>query len=47
MKVLEANANFCVFESQCPIMDLSKALKAKLSLIPSEVASLSMPDLEN
>ena len=41
-KASEANANFYVFESQCPkIMVLSKALKAKLSSILSEVASLS------
>ena len=46
-KAPEANASFCVFESQCPkIMVLSKALKAKLSLILSEVASLLMLDLE-
>ena len=32
------------FKSQCPkIMVLSKALKAKLSSIPSGIASLSMP----
>ena len=41
-KALEANANFYVFECQCPkIMVLSKALKAKLSLIPNGVAGLS------
>ena len=46
-KAPKANANFCVFESQCPkIMVLSKALKAKLSSIPSGVASLSMPSLD-
>ena len=46
-KASEANANFCVFESQCPkIMILSKALKDKLSSIPSEVISLLMPSLE-
>ena len=46
-KAPEANANFCVFESQCPkITVLSKALKAKLSLIPSEVANLSTPYLD-
>ena len=34
-KALEANANFNVFESQCPkIRILSKALKAKLSKCP-------------
>ena len=42
---------FCSFENGllgCPkIMVLSKALKAKLSSIPSGVASLSMPGLEN
>ena len=44
MKAPEVNANFCVFESQCPkIMILSKALKAKPSSIPNRVASLSMP----
>ena len=43
-KVPEINAKFCVFESKCPkIMVLSKVLKAKLSLIPSEVASISTP----
>ena len=46
-KALEANANFCVFENQCPkIMVLSKTLKAKLSSIPSGIASLWMPDLK-
>ena len=31
-KALEANANFNVFEGQCPMIKiLSKALKAKLS----------------
>ena len=35
---------FVFFKSQCPkIMVLSKALKAKLSSIPSGIASLSMP----
>ena len=44
---MEANDNSHVFESQCPkIMVLSKALKAKLSSIPSEVASLSTLGLE-
>ena len=38
---------FVFFESQCPkIMVLSKALKAKLSSIPSGVASTSMLDLD-
>ena len=42
---MEVDVNFYVFESQClKIMVLSKALKAKLSLIPSEVTSLSKPD---
>ena len=46
-KALEANANFYVFESQCPkITILSKALKAKLSSIPSGIANLSMPGLD-
>ena len=46
-KALEANANFFVFENQCPkIMVLSKTLKAKLSSIPSGIASLWMPDLK-
>ena len=41
-KAPKANANFYVFESQCPKMIvLSKALKAKLSFIPNEVANLS------
>ena len=44
---MEANANSHVFESQClKIMVLSKALKAKLSSIPSEVANLSTLGLE-
>ena len=38
---------FLCFESQCPkITDLSKALKAKLSSIPSGVTSLSLPNLD-
>ena len=46
-KATKANANFCVFESQSPkIMVLLKALKAKLSLIPSGVISLSMSSHE-
>ena len=46
-KAPEVNANFYVFESQCPkIMVLSKALKAKLLSIPSKVASLSMLGLD-
>ena len=46
-KAPEANANFCVFESQCPkITVLSKALKAKLSLILSGLANLSMLGLD-
>ena len=45
-KAPEVNANFYVFESQCPkIMVSLKALKAKLSSIPSGVASLSTPSL--
>ena len=40
-KFPKANANFYVFESQCPkIMVLSKTLKAKLSLFPNGVANL-------
>ena len=46
-KALEVNANFCVFESQCPkIMVLSKTLKAKLLSIPSGVTSLLTPSLD-
>ena len=46
-KAPEANANFCVFESQCPkITVLSKALKAKLSSTLSGVTSLSTPCLD-
>ena len=38
---------FVLFESQCPkITVLSKALRAKLSSIPSGVTSLSTPGLE-
>ena len=45
-KAPDVNANFCIFESQCPkIMVLSKALKAKLSSIPSSVTDLSTPGL--
>ena len=45
-KAPEANANFCVFEIQCPkIMVLSKALNAKLSSTPIGVTSLSTPGL--
>ena len=44
-KASKANANFYVFESQCPkIMVSLKALKANLSSIPSGVASLSTLD---
>ena len=46
-ETLEANANFCVFESQCPkIMVLSKTLKAKLLSIPNRVTSLSLLGLD-
>ena len=46
-KAPDVNANFCIFESQCPkIMVLSKALKARLSSIPSSVADLSTPGLD-
>ena len=44
---LRGQRQFLCFESQCPkITDLSKALKAKLSSMPSGVVSLSSPNLD-
>ena len=46
-KCLGGQCQLLCYESQCPkITDLSKALKAKLSSIPSGVISLSLPNLD-